>query len=92
MPGKTPRGELPQQIRQSPELLEHGTRTPAALQRGSCAPCTSQLAACHDQHFFATICSLRPPRTAMPSAVRAARASSSFFAVVVIATSRPRIW
>src|SRR4029077_12529240 len=86
-------GELAQADTAEPELLVDGARTAAAVAARVVAHLELRRPRGLDdkrllRHY------LFPPSAAngMPSAVSSARAWSSSFAVVVIATSRPRIW
>src|SRR5581483_1993150 len=87
-------GELPQADPAEPELAEHGTRPAAAIAAGVVAHLVLRRArGLHDQRLLRHYL-VDPPSAAngSPSSVRSARACASFVAVVVIATSRPRIW
>src|SRR3954447_26324810 len=86
-------GELAQADTAEPELLEDRARAPAAVAAGVVAHLElGRPVGLYDQRLLRHY--LFPPSVAngIPSSVRSARAWSSFFAVVVIATSRPRIW
>src|SRR4051794_34586393 len=87
-------GELPQADPAEPELAEHGARAPASVAAGVVAHLELRGAGgLHPQRLLGHRY-LFPPSAAngKPNASRSARASTSFVAVVVIATSRPRIW
>src|SRR5579862_1670163 len=86
-------GELPEADAAEPELLEHRARTAAAV-AARVVPNLELLrpSGLDDQRLLRHY--LFPPSAAngSPSPVRSARACSSSFAVVVMVTSRPRIW
>src|SRR4051794_22847301 len=87
-------GELPQADPAEPELAEHGARAPASVAAGVVAHLELRGAGgLHPQRLLGHRYRF-PPSAAngKPNASRSARASTSFVAVVVIATSRPRIW
>src|SRR6185312_10952153 len=86
-------GELPQADAAEPELLEHGARPPALVAAGVVADLELRgPRGLHDERLLRH--QRFPPSVAngRPSPVRSARAPSSSVALVVIATSRPRIW
>ena len=95
MPGITPWcASSRRQIRQSPNFLKTARGRPHLLQRVySRTPNFFGRPALTISDFFATQPSRRPSAAnGSPSAFRSARAGSSVSAVVVIATSTPRIW
>src|SRR3954447_11958570 len=86
-------GELAQADTAEPELLVDRARAPATVAAGVVTHLElGRPAGLDDQRLLRHY--LFPPSDAngIPSSVRSAPAWSSFFAVVVIATSRPRIW
>src|SRR3954451_2634143 len=86
-------GELAQADTAEPELLEDGARPSAAVAARVVAHLVLRRpGGLHDQRLLRHY--LFPPSAAngIPSAPKSARAWSSSVAVVVIATSRPRIW
>src|SRR3954468_22835956 len=86
-------GELPQADAAEPELLEDGARPSAAVAARVVAHLVLRRpGGLPDQRLLRHY--LFPPSAAngIPSAPNSARAWSSSVAVVVIATSRPRIW
>src|SRR5438067_4287842 len=86
-------GELAQTDPAEPELLEHGARPPTTVAAGVVPHLVLRRpGGFHSQRLLRHYLSLPAAANGSPSPVRSARACSSFAAVVVIATSRPRTW